>query len=232
MAWMRMGVDSVQYHRETVLGRADDNPGVALDYYASRGETPLVWGGSGARDLGVAGAVTEAQYDAIFGVGGARDPGSGTRLVHTKRPGVELVVAAHKSVALLGLVGRAEDMHAILDAEAEATLAYLDAWMITRDGRRGRSQTRVPTDAWSGRGPATPRLGRATPRPTTIFCALTSVALATKKGAGKRSTRRPCATSCMRPQLSAGWHRRPRRSSSDKPSRPTTGPPGNSAIGA
>ena len=48
MAWMRMmGAESVNYHRETVLGRADDHPGAALDYYASRGETPLVWGGSG-----------------------------------------------------------------------------------------------------------------------------------------------------------------------------------------
>ena len=61
MAWMRMmGAESVNYHRETVLGRADDHPGAALDYYASRGETPLVWGGSGAEDLGLAGAVTEA----------------------------------------------------------------------------------------------------------------------------------------------------------------------------
>ena len=44
------------------------------------------------------------------------------------RPGVELVVAAHKSVAVLGVVGRAEDMHAILDAESDATLAFLDVW--------------------------------------------------------------------------------------------------------
>ena len=53
MAWMRMmGAESVNYHRETVLGRVDDHPGAALDYYASRGETPLTWGGSGAQDLG------------------------------------------------------------------------------------------------------------------------------------------------------------------------------------
>ena len=59
---------------------------------------------------------------------------------------MELVVAAHKSVALLGLAGRAEDMHAVLDTETEATLAYLDAWMADRGGRRGRSQPRVPTN--------------------------------------------------------------------------------------
>ena len=33
------------------------------------------------------------------------------------RPGMELVVSPGKSVAELGVIGRAEDMHAILDAE-------------------------------------------------------------------------------------------------------------------
>jgi len=146
VAWMRMmGADSVGYHRDTVLERGDDHPGAALDYYASRGETPLVWGGSGAADLGLEGAVSATEYDAVFGPGGARHPVSGERLVAAKRPGMELVVAAHKSVALLGLIGRAEDMHTILDAETEATLAYLDSWMAARGGRRGRCQTRVPT---------------------------------------------------------------------------------------
>ena len=78
MAWMRMmGADSVDYHRDTVLDRGDDHPGQALDYYASRGETPLVWGGSGAPELGLAGAVSEAEYDAIYGPGGACDPLTG-----------------------------------------------------------------------------------------------------------------------------------------------------------
>ncbi len=140
LAWMRMmGVDSVNYHRETVMERADDHPRAALEYYASRGETPLVWGGSGAPELGLEGPVSEAEYDAIFGPGGARRPSDGARLVAAKRPGMELVVAAQKSVALLGLIGRAEDMHAILDAETDATLAYLDTWMMVRGGRRGRS---------------------------------------------------------------------------------------------
>ena len=43
-----MGADSVEYHHKTVIGRGDDHPGQALAYYASRGETPLVWGGAGA----------------------------------------------------------------------------------------------------------------------------------------------------------------------------------------
>jgi conjugative relaxase-like TrwC/TraI family protein len=160
-----MGVDSVNYHRETVLERADDHPGAALDYYASRGETPLVWGGFGAPDLGLEGPVSEAQYDAIFGPGGARNPTNGARLVNAKRPGMELVVAAHKSVALLGLIGRTEDMHTILDAETDATLAYLDAWFTAQGGRRGRAQTRGPTHGlvWARTRHATSRAGDPEP---------------------------------------------------------------------
>ena len=30
-----MGAESVEYHRVTVLERADDHPGMALEYYAS-----------------------------------------------------------------------------------------------------------------------------------------------------------------------------------------------------
>jgi len=40
---------------------------------------------------------------------------------------MELVVSAHKSVAELGVMGRASDMHSIMDAERDGTMAYLDA---------------------------------------------------------------------------------------------------------
>ncbi|MBV9283591.1 MAG: relaxase domain-containing protein, partial [Acidimicrobiia bacterium] len=144
VAWMRMmGAESVAYHRETVIDRADDHPGQALEYYASRGETPLGWGGSGAAAFGLEGAVTDAQYDALFGPGGAVDPTTGERLVQTTRPGLELVISAHKSVAELGVLGRAEHMHAIMDAERDATLAYLDTLTRDQGGRRGRAA--VPT---------------------------------------------------------------------------------------
>ena len=49
---------------------------------------------------------------------------------------MELVIAAHKSVAELGVLGRAEDVHAIIDAERDATLAYLDELTKVRGGRR------------------------------------------------------------------------------------------------
>jgi hypothetical protein len=107
VAWMRMmGAESVDYHRETIIERGDDFPGAALDYYGSRGETPLAWGGSGAASLGLVGAVDNPSYDALYGPGGATDPTTGERLVSAKRPGMELVIAAHKSVAELGVLGR------------------------------------------------------------------------------------------------------------------------------
>ncbi len=62
------------------------------------------------------------------------------RLVATRRPGFELVVSAHKSVAVLGVIDRAEAMHAILDAETAATMDWLDGWFQDRGGRRGRAQ--------------------------------------------------------------------------------------------
>lgn len=179
MAWMRMmGADSVAYHRETVMDRADDHPQAALAYYASRGETPLVWGGSGAPGLGLSGAVSEAEYDAIFGPGGARRPSTGAPLVNVKRPGMELVVSAQKSVALLGVIGRAEDMHAILDAETNATLAYLDHWMRTRGGRRGRAQERVPTEGliWARTRHATSRAGDPEPHDHVLVANVTRMA--------------------------------------------------------
>jgi len=140
-----MGADSVAYHQSTILDRSDDHAGLALDYYGTRGETPLVWGGAGAARLGLESAVEHDEYAAAFGPGGFTDPVTGHRLVYTTRPGMELVVAAHKSVAVLGVLGRAEDMHAILDAETTATLDYLDTWFQERGGRRGREQVRTET---------------------------------------------------------------------------------------
>ena len=140
-----MGTESVEYHRATVLERADDHPGMALEYYASRGETPLVWGGSGAVGLGVSGPVSPESYETVFGPGGARHPATFDRLVATRRPGMELVISAHKSVAELGVIGRAEDMHAIMDAERDATLAYLDRVTRQMGGRRGRAAEATET---------------------------------------------------------------------------------------
>ena len=140
-----MGADSVAYHRETIIERGDDFPAAGLEYYASRGETPLLWGGMGAESLGLVGPVDNPSYDAIYGPGGACDPATGERLVSSRRPGMELVIAAHKSVAELGVLGQVEHMHAIMDAERDATLAYLDEITRERGGRRGVAAVPTPT---------------------------------------------------------------------------------------
>lgn len=146
MAWFRpMGAAEVAYHQETVVGRGDDHPGRALAYYGSRGETPLRWGGAGATRLGLSGEVTPEAYEASFGPGGFGGPATGAPLVVSKRPGFELVVSAHKSVAMLGVVGDADAMHLILDAETAGTMDWLDGWFQTRGGRRGRAQVRTAT---------------------------------------------------------------------------------------
>ena len=74
-----MGVDSVAYHEYTVVGRGDDPVSEALQYYASRGETPMTWGGSGCGELGLGGEVDLADWRAVFGPGGpgTRWAGSG-----------------------------------------------------------------------------------------------------------------------------------------------------------
>ncbi|MGH9121011.1 MAG: MobF family relaxase, partial [Acidimicrobiales bacterium] len=156
-----MGTDSVAYHEQAVVLRMEDPVGPALDYYASRGETPMMWGGAGAAELGLDGEVALPDWRAIFGTGGASDPLSGRRLVACKRPGMELVVSHHKSVAELGVIGRAENMHAIVDAERNATLGYLDRLVREEGGRRGRAMTRTPTGGliWAASRHATTRSG-------------------------------------------------------------------------
>ena len=113
-----MGSKSVRYHAENVMGRADDHPGRRPRVLRIQGGDPAFAGGDqGLRPWVSKGAVTDHQCVSIYGEGGAKDPVTGERLVHTKRPGMEIVIAAHKSVAELGVIGRAEDMHAIVDAE-------------------------------------------------------------------------------------------------------------------
>ena len=214
MAWMRMmGAESVAYHERTVLGRGDDYPGMALAYYVSRGETPLVWGGSGAATLGLEGAVTREAYGAVFGPGGACDPVTGRRLVTARRPGLELVISAHKSVAELGVIGRAEDMHRIMDAERDATLDYLDQVTRTAGGRRGRSATPTATSGLVYAHTRHATSGPGTLARTITCCWPTSSKWPTSGAGGRRPTRCCGGSICMPRPWSGGWRRPERRSS-------------------
>jgi hypothetical protein len=95
--------------------------------------------------LGLGGEVDLDECRADFATDGAHHPETFERLVACMRPRVELVISPHKSVAELGVLGKAEDMHAILDAEREATMAYLNEVVREQGGRRGRAQVRTPT---------------------------------------------------------------------------------------
>ena len=82
VAWMSMmGAESLAYHEQTVLGRSDDPVEAARGYYASHGETPMSWGGSGAALLGLSGEVDLDDWRAVFATGGAHDPVTHQRLV-------------------------------------------------------------------------------------------------------------------------------------------------------
>jgi conjugative relaxase-like TrwC/TraI family protein len=200
-----MGAKSVDYHRATVVERADDFANQSLDYYASRGETPLVWGGSGTEGLGLrAGrAVALAEYEALFAPGGARDPVSGVRLVGSTRPGMEVIVSAHKSVAELGVIYLGDVMHGLLDAERDATLAYLDEVTRARGGRRGRARTPTATGGlvYGHTRHATSRAGDPCPHDHVLIANL--VEMGDPVAAGRRRTPPYGVTSCTRRQWSA-----------------------------
>jgi conjugative relaxase-like TrwC/TraI family protein len=90
---------------------------------------------------------------------------------------VELVVAAHKTVAVLGLTGRVEDMHAVLDAETDATLGFLDEWFARQGGRRGKAQRRTHTSGlmWARTRHATSRAGDPAPHDHVLIANLTEM---------------------------------------------------------
>jgi hypothetical protein len=65
MRMMRMmGAESVADHRRTVLEQGDDDcPVMVLAYYASSGETPLRWDGTGVEALGLNAPVSTEAYE-------------------------------------------------------------------------------------------------------------------------------------------------------------------------
>jgi conjugative relaxase-like TrwC/TraI family protein len=101
------------------------------DYYSGRGEAPGEWAGSGADELGLAGQVSAAQFNALLE---GRDPGlSGGRLrAGNSEPTIaafDLTFSAPKSVSVLCAVAPAEVSAALVEAHEEAVrsaLAYLE----------------------------------------------------------------------------------------------------------
>jgi len=76
-----MGAESVAYHRHTVLERADDHPGMALAYYASGARHRSNVGRSVRCRSVVSGPGGAADYEAVYGPGGAAIPGTRSAFV-------------------------------------------------------------------------------------------------------------------------------------------------------
>ncbi len=69
----------------------------------------------------------------------------------TRRPGFELVVSAHKTVAVLGVMDRADEMHSILDVETTATMDWLDGWFQSGAAGGAGCRNAPPPAGWSTR---------------------------------------------------------------------------------
>ncbi len=212
------------------MGRADDHPGLALAYYASRGETPLAWGGSGCPGASAWSGSSPTRSTTTSSVrAGFRDPTTGTRLVATRRPGIELVVSAHKSVALLGVIGWADEMHAILDAETDATLGLPRRLGPRRRAVGGAGPRPAPRrEGWCMPAPGMPRHGPAIPEPHDHVLIANLVEMLDERGGRKAldtaADPRPAA---RRHDGGPGGRRRARRSSSASPSNPMRARPGS-----
>jgi conjugative relaxase-like TrwC/TraI family protein len=134
------------------------------DYYAGRGESPGVWTGRGAKQLGLEGLVHEGELgrlirgfhprseEALRTHPKARritieriDPFSGDRTLEVKKlapvAGFDLVFSPPKSVSLLHALGDEHTRRAVNEAHLsawQAALGYLeDEACVTRRGRNG-----------------------------------------------------------------------------------------------
>src|SRR5215210_3391321 len=134
------------------------------DYYAGRGESPGVWVGRGAADLGLDGVVGDGELGRL--ISGRHpltsvelrrhapkkqitveriDPATGERYLEeqTLKPvaGYDLVFSPPKSVSLLHALGSEDVRHAVNQAHLaawQAALAYLEQRAcVTRKGKNG-----------------------------------------------------------------------------------------------
>jgi conjugative relaxase-like TrwC/TraI family protein len=161
----KLTVGQEAYYEQEVAGGLDD-------YYAGRGESPGVWAGRGAEELGLAGVVHEGELGTLLR---GFDPASGRRLrtpvrhrtitverldpetgklVEEKKrlapvAGFDLVFSCPKSVSLLHALTDDEEVRRAVseahEAAWRAALAYLEREAcVTRRGEGGTIRERAP----------------------------------------------------------------------------------------
>ena len=132
----KITVGQHRYYAQQVANGVDD-------YYAGRGEAQGEWVGAGARELGLAGPVSSAQFNALIA---ASHPGhSGVRLRaglrDPKIAALDLTFSAPKSVSVVFAVAPAEVSAELVVAHEEAVraaLGYLeDTAVMVRRGHAG-----------------------------------------------------------------------------------------------
>jgi Ti-type conjugative transfer relaxase TraA len=113
------------------------------DYYTESGHTQGQWLGSGAKELGIAGNVTEHAFDRLAaGFHPETNEALVQRAGENHRPGWDMTFSAPKSVSVVWGVGEREQREAIERAHTQAverTLAFAESQQlfITRRGKDG-----------------------------------------------------------------------------------------------
>jgi conjugative relaxase-like TrwC/TraI family protein len=132
----KLALGQQRYYEQSVAQGQDD-------YYSGRGEAPGEWTGAGAGELGLAGRVSAAQFNALLEGQDPRDVGIRLRAANSE-PSIaafDLTFSAPKSVSVLFAVAPAEVSAALVECHEEAVrgaLDYLeDEALFVRRGKGG-----------------------------------------------------------------------------------------------
>ena len=109
------------------------------DYYSKGANEPSEWGGAIAAELGLAGAVDKAQFEALLG-GKVREQQLGRHMADgtiDHHPGWDFAISAPKSVSIMALVAGDERVAAAHEAAVTVALAYLEEHAATRRRENG-----------------------------------------------------------------------------------------------
>jgi conjugative relaxase-like TrwC/TraI family protein len=132
----KLALGQQRYYEQQVAHGGDD-------YYSGRGESPGEWTGAGAGELGLAGEVTAAQFNALLAGADPRDPEVPLRAGNSapEIAALDLTFSAPKSVSVLFAVAPAETSAALVEAHQQAVraaLGYLEETAVfVRRGKAG-----------------------------------------------------------------------------------------------
>ena len=219
-----MGAESVAYHRETVMGRADDHPGGG-GLLRVAGETPLVWGGSGAEVLGLEGAVTDAEYDGDLRSGRVRRSDVGGTVGGDAAAGDGVGGRRTSPWRYWVSSDGPRTCTTSWTPRRDATLGLLDDWRAAPAADAAAPSCAMATWGWCSPTPGMPRPGPVIPLPT-ITCWSRTWSRCATSGAGGRRGHDVWREYSTPPPSPAASRAPAGRSSSATGSNPTTGPSG------